>query len=130
MIKFHHLKNYLKKVIPSLCTILVFSHLPLKCLKLVVMYLLKQLLMIYFAKLIINIFFAQNLVINPNMRTVNPLSTNFTKWSNTLKQFVGKLPTNCLNVFGHFVGLALKGLRTVKIQYSVTVLVSGIPVSP
>ena len=41
----------------------------------------------------------------------NPLSANFTKWSNTLKQFVGKLPTNCLSVFDHFVGLALKGLR-------------------
>ena len=35
----------------------------------------------------------------------------FTKWSNTLKQFVGNLPTNCLSVFDHFVGLALKGLR-------------------
>ena len=40
----------------------------------------------------------------------NPLSANFTKWSNTLKQFVGKLLTNCLTVFDHFVGLALKGL--------------------
>ena len=40
----------------------------------------------------------------------NPLSANFSKWSNTLKQFVGKLQTNCLSVFGHFVGLALKGL--------------------
>ena len=39
------------------------------------------------------------------------LSANPTKWSNTLKQFVGKLPTNCLSVFDHFVGLALKGLR-------------------
>ena len=28
----------------------------------------------------------------------------------TLKQFVRKLPTNCLSVFDHFVGLALKGL--------------------
>ena len=36
----------------------------------------------------------------------NPLSANFTKWSNTLKQFVGKLPTNCLSVFDHFVNLA------------------------
>ena len=27
-----------------------------------------------------------------------------------LKQFVGKLPTNCLSVFEHFVELALKGL--------------------
>ena len=25
-------------------------------------------------------------------------------------QFVGNLPTNCLSVFDHFVGLALKGL--------------------
>ena len=41
---------------------------------------------------------------------VNPLSTNSTKWSNTLKQFVGNLLTNCLSVFDHFVGLALKGL--------------------
>ena len=40
-----------------------------------------------------------------------PLSTNFTKWSNTVKQFVGKFPTNCLRVFDHFVGLALKGLN-------------------
>ena len=41
----------------------------------------------------------------------NPLSANFRKWSNTLKQFVGKLPTNCLSAFDHFVGLALEGLR-------------------
>ena len=41
----------------------------------------------------------------------NPLSANFTKWPNTLKQFVGNLPTNCLSVLGHFVALALKGLR-------------------
>ena len=41
----------------------------------------------------------------------NPLSANFTKWSNTLKQFVGNLPTNCLSVFDRFVRLALKGLR-------------------
>ena len=43
----------------------------------------------------------------------NPSSANLTKWSNTLKQFVGKLPTNCLSVFDHFVGLALKGLIAV-----------------
>ena len=42
---------------------------------------------------------------------VNPLIANPTKWSNTFKQFVGKLPTNCLSVFDHFVGLALKGLK-------------------
>ena len=40
----------------------------------------------------------------------NPLSANPTKWSNTLKQFLGSLPTNCFSVFDHFVGLALKGL--------------------
>ena len=41
---------------------------------------------------------------------VNPFSANPEKWSNTLKQFVGKLPTNCLSVFDHFMNLALKGL--------------------
>ena len=40
----------------------------------------------------------------------NPLSANPTKWPNTLKQFVGKLPTNCLSVSDHLVKLALKGL--------------------
>ena len=51
-------------------------------------------------------------VVNNQMKylDINPLSANFTKWSNTLKQFVGKLPTNCLSVFDHFVGLALKRL--------------------
>ena len=43
--------------------------------------------------------------------SLNPLNTKFTKWSNTLKQSVGKLPTNCLSVFDYFVGLAFKGLR-------------------
>ena len=41
----------------------------------------------------------------------NLLSASPTKWSNILKQFVGNLPTNCLSVFDHFVGLALKGLK-------------------
>ena len=41
---------------------------------------------------------------------LKPLSANPTKWSNTLKQFVGKFPTNCFSVFDHFVGLALKRL--------------------
>ena len=40
---------------------------------------------------------------------INPLSANPTKWSNTLKQFVGNLPANCLSVFDDFAGLALKG---------------------
>ena len=34
-----------------------------------------------------------------------------TKWSDTFRQFVGKLLTNYLSVFDRFVGLALKGLR-------------------
>ena len=37
-----------------------------------------------------------------------PLSV--TKWLNTLKQFVGNLSMNCLNVFDHFTGLVSKGL--------------------
>ena len=44
----------------------------------------------------------------------NPLRANPTKLPNTLKQFVGNLPTNCLSVFGHFVKLALKGLAIRK----------------
>ena len=47
-----------------------------------------------------------------NEELLNRFSTNFTKWSNTLKQFVGNLSMNCLSVFDHFVGLVLKGLRT------------------
>ena len=46
----------------------------------------------------------------------NPLSGNFLKWSNTRKKFVGNLPTNCLSVVDHFVGLALKGLILLPIQ--------------
>ena len=45
---------------------------------------------------------------------LNSLSDNFTKWSNTLKQFVGNLPTTCLSVFDHFVRLALKGLTQTR----------------
>ena len=45
------------------------------------------------------------------MTYFNPLSAKFIKWSNTLKQIVGKLPTICLSVFDHFSGLAFKGLR-------------------
>ena len=41
---------------------------------------------------------------------LNPLSANPIKQLNTLKQFVGNLPTNCLSVFDHFMGLMLKGL--------------------
>ena len=45
-----------------------------------------------------------------NLFNFYPLSANPTKPSNTLKQFIGNLPTNCLSVFGHFMGLVLKGL--------------------
>ena len=51
---------------------------------------------------------------------LNPLSAHPTKWSNTLKEFVGNLPTNCLSVFDHFVKLALKGLRTEARTYLIT----------
>ena len=42
---------------------------------------------------------------------LNPLSTNPAKWPNTLKQFVGNLPTSVLDFS---VGLALKGLMVFK----------------
>ena len=48
--------------------------------------------------------------------SVNPLSEKLTKWPNTLKQFVGNLPTNCLSVFGHFLGLAPKGVRQIALE--------------
>ena len=48
--------------------------------------------------------------VNSATQIVNPLSANLRKWSNTLKEFVGNLPTNCLNMFDQFVGLAFKGL--------------------
>ena len=37
-----------------------------------------------------------------------PLSANPTKWSNTLKQLVDNLPTNCLSASDNFVGWRLK----------------------
>ena len=40
-------------------------------------------------------------------KTFIPLSTNITKWSNTLKQFGG--------AFDHFVGLGLKVLKVQRI---------------
>ena len=46
---------------------------------------------------------------------LNPLSANPTKWSNTLKQFICNLLTNCLTVFDHFVKLALKGLSSLTL---------------
>ena len=49
-------------------------------------------------------------------------SANPTKWSNTFKQFVGRLSMNCLIVFDHFVGLASKGL-TRKLKFDKTHLI-------
>ena len=51
-----------------------------------------------------------------SLNLINPLSVNPTKWSNTLKQFVSKLPTNCLSLFDPFVGLELKGLMQFEVQ--------------
>ena len=44
-----------------------------------------------------------------NVKGSNHLSTNIIKWSNTIKQFVGKLSTNCLDVSDHFWDWRLKG---------------------
>ena len=51
-----------------------------------------------------------HLLLHPFCFSVNPLSANPTKWLNTLKQFVGNSPTNCMSVLNHFVWLALKEL--------------------
>ena len=62
----------------------------------------------------------RNFLFNPFMHNIekwpnfSSLSTKPTQWSNTLKQFVGSLPTNCLSVFDHFVGLALKGIKILR----------------
>ena len=55
--------------------------------------------------------FSSALSFKNNRTYFNPLSDNRTKWSNTLKQFAGNLPTNCLSVFDHFMRLAFKGLN-------------------
>ena len=60
-----------------------------------------------------NYFFRDHLQVSL-LILINPLGSNPTKWSNTLKQFIEKLPTNCLSVFDHFVGLALKGLSKIR----------------
>ena len=52
----------------------------------------------------------------------NQRIANITKWSHTLKQFVGNLPTNCLSVFDHFVITALKGLGMIWVSSIVTAL--------
>ena len=57
-----------------------------------------------FSFILFNLFCVWNYSLRLNRLTANP-----TKWSNTLKQFAGNLPTNCLSVFNHFVKLTLKG---------------------
>ena len=57
--------------------------------------------------------------------SINPLSGNLAKWSNTLKQFVSKLPTNYLSVFDHFVGLALKGLTSFSFRENFAYVLNG-----
>ena len=47
---------------------------------------------------------------------INPLNANPVKWSNTFKQFVGKLLTNYLSLFDHFVGLAFKELTLTQLD--------------
>ena len=64
-----------------------------------------------------------------NTNILKPLRANLTKWSNTLKQFVGKLPTNCLSVFDHFVKLSLKGLRVLIAFERIVVEVLEISIS-
>ena len=59
-----------------------------------------------FSFILFNLFCVWNYSLRLNRLTANP-----TKWSNTLKQFAGNLPTNCLSVFDHFVGLALLGIK-------------------
>ena len=61
------------------------------------------------------------------MCSISPLSANPTKWSNTLNQF-GRLPTICLSIFDHFVGLVLKGLG-LRLRKLVFVTVSIISIS-
>ena len=60
-----------------------------------------------------NIWQVNNLTRDTNV-DLNPLSANPEKWSNTLKQIVGNLPTICLIVFDHFMNLALKGLNIIR----------------
>ena len=64
-----------------------------------------------FHDMIADIFSSKKIQLVVTELFINPLSAKLTKWPNTLKQFVGNLPTNCFSVFGHFVNLALKGLR-------------------
>ena len=46
-----------------------------------------------------------------SLTDIKPLSANPTEWSNILKTIPRLLPTNCLSVIEHSVGLALKELK-------------------
>ena len=62
-------------------------------------------------------FFLKIIRISRVCVALDSLSANSTKWLNTLKQFVGNLPTNSLSVFDHYVKLTRKGLK----QFGATV---------
>ena len=47
-------------------------------------------------------------------KDINLLNANFTKFADLP---TGNLPTNCLSVFGHFVGLKLKALNRTRKSY-------------
>ena len=64
-----------------------------------------------------NTITSENKVFEAQYKNFNPLSTNPTN-----------LPTNCLSVFDHFVGLALKGLKVMlRPSYSIFILFLTIP---
>ena len=55
------------------------------------------------------VHFSARVIITTQNDDINPLSVHSTKWSSILS-ICRLLPTNCLSVFDHFVGLALKEL--------------------
>ena len=60
----------------------------------------------------VDTWFDVSLMRSHRNREFNPLSANPKKRPNTLKQFVNKLPANCLSVLSNFVNLALIGLMS------------------
>ena len=57
---------------------------------------------------------------------INPLSANTTIWSNTPKQFVGKLSSDFLSLFDNFVGLALKRIILIRKKHKSQLIVANI----
>ena len=77
-----------------------------------------------FRKLAVNKWICRNIYdYSLELYLLNPLSADPEKWSNTLKQIVGNLPTICLSVFDHFMNLALKGL-TFYTRFIATIMVN------